>query len=322
MQASLNVLVLGHGEMGRAMAHLLADRATLVVWNRTPHPGLAPVMPEAAAAQADIVLCCLPTAAHAAVLARIASGLPEKTACLSVAKGLDERGRPVARILEAVLDGRCGYGVLHGPMIAEEILAGRPAFAAMGCRGDGVVARATALFAGTRLAVTASTDMIGINWAVVLKNVYAMAFGMADEIGLGDNVRGWLAATALAELDAIVRCMGGAPGTAAGLAGLGDLVTTATSRHSHHHELGRRLARGEMRIGVPGGIEGEAIRTLAALAGNALLDESGLPLFAWIHGVVRQPGDVARRFEALLSGWSAGMKSGDREVRVVPPQNF
>lgn len=301
MDAAPNVLVLGRGEMGRAMAHLLAGRAALVAWNRTPQPGLAPVVLEDAAAGADVVLCCLPTAAHAGVLARVAPRLRAHAACLSVAKGLDASASPVSRILEAALEGRCGYGVLHGPMIAEEILAGRHAFAELGCRGAGVVERVATLFAGTRLGVTAAADMIGINWAVVLKNVYAMAFGMADELALGDNVRGWLAATALAELDVIVRRMGGAPGTAAGLAGLGDLVTTGTSAHSHHHGLGRRLARGETRIGVPGGLEGEAIRTLAALEDNALLDESGLPLFAWIRGVVRRPGDVARRFGELIA---------------------
>lgn len=300
MSAETRVLVLGHGEMGRAMAHLLAGRVALATWNRTPRPGLAPVVLEDEAALAGAILCCLPTAAHEEVLARIAPRLQPLCICLSVAKGLDESARPVTRILEAALGGRCGYGVLHGPMIAEEILAGRHAFAELGWRGTGVAARVTALFAGTRLRIVASADMIGINWAVVLKNVYAMAFGMADELDMGDNVRGWLAATALGELEAIVQRLGGAPGTAHGLAGLGDLVTTGTSAHSHHHELGRRLARGETRIGEPGGIQGEAIRTLAALERTGLLDESGLPLFAWIHGVVRRPGEVRQRLEALL----------------------
>jgi len=295
-----SILVLGYGEMGRALQHLLAGRVALAVWNRTPRPGLAPVALEEAAARCDIVLCCLPTMAHEGVLARLAPYLPSATVCVSVAKGLDEAGRPVSRILADELGGRFGYGVLHGPMIAEEILAGRHAFAQVACSRAGDAERIAALFAGTRLGVTVAADMAGINWAVILKNVYAMAFGMADELALGDNVRGWLAATALRELDLCVQRLGGAPGTAAGLAGLGDLVTTGTSEHSHHHELGRRLARGETRIGEPGGIEGEAIRTLAALERHALLDESGLPLFAWIHGVVRRPGDVARRFAQLL----------------------
>jgi glycerol-3-phosphate dehydrogenase (NAD(P)+) len=81
---------------------------------------------------------------------------------------------------------------------------------------------------------------------------------------------------------------------------LGDLVTTGTSRHSHHHELGRRLARGEVRIGEPGSIYGEADPHARGAGDGGLLDESGPPLFAWIHAVVRQPGNVARRFEQPL----------------------
>ncbi len=301
MTTRQSVLVLGHGEMGRAMELLLADRAELAIWEKFPQAGLRSATLAEAAPQADVVIFCLPTAPHAEVLATITPLLRSGCICLSVAKGLDPAGRPVTQILQSALGERYGYGVLHGPMIAEEIHAGRHAFAQLGCRGSGVVERVTALFAGTRLHVAPVADMIGINWAVVLKNVYAMAFGMADELGLGDNVRGWLLVHAMRELDALVRQLGGASGTAYGLAGLGDLVTTATSEHSHHHELGRRFARGETRVGEPGGIEGEAIRTLAAADRHRLLDASDLPLFRWIHAIVREPGNVERRFEEFLN---------------------
>lgn len=301
------VLVLGHGEMGQAMQCLLAARATLGIWNRTPRTDLPPVVLEAAAARADIVICCVPTAAHAPLLARLRTQIPPGSICLSVAKGLDPEGRPVARILADTLGGEISFGVLHGPMIAEEIQAGRHAFAQLGCNSDAAAARVLTLFAGTRLHVSVSTDMPGINWAVILKNVYAIAFGVADELGSGDNVRGWLATTAMLELDALVRRLGGRAGTAYGLAGLGDLVTTATSEHSHHHALGRRLARSEAR-----GIEGEAIRTLAAMERDALPDAAGFPLFHWIHALVRDPADAAGRLDALLSN-AAGKRTLPRE---------
>lgn len=301
------VLVLGYGEMGRAMERLLGAHAALEIWNRTPRRDLPSVVLEAVAARADFVICCLPTAAHAPLLARLRAHLKPGCICLSVAKGLDAGGRPVVRILADTLGGQLSCGVLHGPMIAEEIQAGRHAFAQLGCGDDAAVARVLALFAGTRLHVRASTDMLGINWAVILKNIYAIAFGVADELGSGDNVRGWLATTAMQELDALVRRLGGRAGTAYGLAGLGDLITTATSEHSHHHGLGRRLARGETR-----GIEGEAIRTLAAMERDGLPDASGFPLFHWIHALVEDPADAAGRFDALLSD-AAGKRTPPRE---------
>lgn len=187
------------------MECLLADRTALDIWNRSPESGLRAVVLEEAAARAKVVIFCLPTAAHGPVLAQLGAYLQPGCICLSVAKGLDDNGRPVARILTDALGGRFGYGVLHGPMIAEEIQARRHTFAELGFHGDTVVGVALGLFAGTRLHVTASPDMPGINWAVILKNVYAMAFGVADELGCGDNVRGWLTTTALHELDTLVR---------------------------------------------------------------------------------------------------------------------
>jgi glycerol-3-phosphate dehydrogenase (NAD(P)+) len=284
------------------MERLLSGRVALEIWNRSPraHRRLAPL--ESAVPRAGVVLLCVPTFPHAEILQTILPLLRPGCICLSVAKGLDHEGRPVTRILEAKLGGRFGFGVLHGPMIAEEIRAGRHAFAQLGCSGNDVAGRVTTLFADSRLHVSVTDDMVGINWAVILKNVYAMAFGMADELRFGDNVRGWLTVTALRELDAIVRHLGGKAGTALGLAGLGDLIATATSEHSHHHELGRRLARGETRIAGPGGLEGEAIRTLAVVERGLLLDESSFPLFRWVHDIVRRPQDVGRRLETLIQG--------------------
>lgn len=298
---STSVLVLGHGEMGRAMDVLLAPRVSLAIWDKFPQPGFNSAVLAAAAPRADVVIFCLPTVPHAGVLQELLPLLRRDCLCLSVAKGLDDEGRPVAQILADVLGDRFAHGVLHGPMIAEEIHAGGLAFAQLGHRGPGVVDRVTALFTGTRLKVAPAGDILGINWAVILKNVYTLAFGMADELNLGDNVRGWLAVTALAEMDTLVRRLGGAPGTVQGLAGLGDLITTATSGHSHHRELGRRLARGEARGEARTGLTGEAIHTLAVIGRNRALDLSGLPLFGLISRVVRDRADARSSLEELLN---------------------
>lgn len=297
MGENLRVLVLGYGEMGHAMERLLAARTQLAIWEKFPRDGFPSAALEEAAPAAEVVIACLPTRPHEEVLRQLLPLLAPDCLCLSVAKGLDDAGRPVARILAETLGEARRYGVLHGPMIAEEIQAGRHAFAQLGHHGRGVVDQVRGLFAGTRLHVAPSEDMLGINWAVILKNVYAMAFGMADELALGDNVRGYLMVSALRELDAIVQRMGGRPRTPYHLAGLGDLVTTATSEHSHHHTLGRRLARGES-----DGIEGEGPRTLAMVRALALLDETEFPLFAFVHGIVEDPRDAPRRFEAYLEG--------------------
>jgi len=151
------------------------------------------------------------------------------------------------------------------------------------------------LFAGARLLIERSSDITGISWSVILKNVYAMAFGMADELQMGDNVRRYLAVASIRELDQIVRSMGGAAGSPWHLAGLGDLVTTATSKDSHHHELGRMLARGARE-----GIEGEGVHTLAMVRQHGLFRQADYPLFDLIRSIVSQPGDAGGKLDAFL----------------------
>ena len=130
---------------------------------------------------------------------------------------------------------------------------------------------------------------------MILKNVYALVFGMADELNLGDNTRGFLTVTALQELDKIVRGMGGQAGSPYHLAGLGDLVTTATSEGSHHHELGRMLARAETH-----GIEGEGIHTLEMVDKHHLFNKTDYPLFDLIHSIVTTPHNAQKQFNAYL----------------------
>ena len=97
------LLILGHGEMGQAMEFLLAARQPLRIWQRHPPAGEAAVNLEALVPDSDILLFCLPATAHAAVAAQIAPLLPAEALCLTIAKGLDERGRlPAAVLTEAV----------------------------------------------------------------------------------------------------------------------------------------------------------------------------------------------------------------------------
>jgi len=118
---------------------------------------------------------------------------------------------------------------------------------------------------------------------------------MADELQLGDNMRGYLAFASLRELDDIVHKMGGQLGSPYHLAGLGDLITTATSEDSHHHELGRMLAREEAQ-----NIKGEGVHTLEMVAKYQLFKLQDYPLFQLIQGIVNEPQDVSGRIREYL----------------------
>ena len=289
------VLIVGYGEMGHAMEHLLDGKHQLAIHDSRPIEGLAAIDVEQEAALADFLVLCVPASPHHDILARLAPRLQSHCICLSIAKGLYDNGRTPAQIYEQLLNGRQPYCLLYGPMISEEILADRYAFAELGCADISIYQRVRELYQGTRLHIRHSTDIAGISWAVILKNVYAIAFGIADELRLGDNMRGFLMVTALAELSSIVEQMGGKPAASLHLAGLGDLITTATSAGSHHHELGRRLARGDAE-----NINGEGIHTLAMVRKYRLFDSAPYRLYGLIDEVVQDPLDVAQRFRDYI----------------------
>lgn len=290
---SYRVLILGHGEMGHAMETLLGARHRLAVWQRQAPPDRPPPQLEDQVPEAEFVVFCLPTTAHAPLAAQIHPFLMKATLCVTIAKGLDDSGRTAAEVLTGAL-GREPVAVIYGPMIAEEIRAGRPAFAQCGAAATGAAGRLLALFRGSALQLEVSGDVTGLSWSAILKNVYALAFGMADELQQGDNARGYLAVAALHELDAIVRTLGGQAATPFHLAGLGDLITTATSAGSHHHELGRRLVRGET------GLSGEGVHTLAMLRASPRFDAARYPLYRAIDECARVPETARTRFLEFL----------------------
>ena len=282
--------------MGQALEYLLHRRHALTVWERHPPPGTPPVELESVSGQQDFILFCLPAHPHFDLATRLRPYLRRESLCLSIAKGLDPRGRTAAQALDDALGSSAAFSVLYGPMISEEIRVGRPAFAQAGVANTEIFARIRALFSGTSLYLEHTTDITGISWAAILKNVYAVLFGVADELKLGDNMRGYLAMAVMEELGQVVKNLGGSPAAAHRLAGLGDLITTATSSGSHHHDLGRRLARGQA-----GELKGEGVHTLEMVRAHGLLDSRRYPLFDLIGRLFDDPATVILRMEDFLS---------------------
>lgn len=290
------VLIIGYGEMGHAMEQLLGRRHDVVIWSKDPVAGLEPVDLDAAACVADIVIYCIPVVPLAEVASRVLPQLRNDSLSLIISKGLDASGHTAPQAIQSVYGEQSAFAALYGPMIAEELSAGRPGFAQLGVHRDGDAGRVAQLFAGSPLYLEASTDITGMAWSSVLKNVYAMLVGAADALGLGDNVRGFLVTVAISEMRMIVGQLGGSGETCLLLPGLGDLVTTATSPDSHHHALGGQLARGEA-----GNLSGEGIHTLEMVRQRRLFAGCDYPLFNLVQSIVTDPGAT----ENLISGFIA-----------------
>ena len=290
------VLILGYGKMGHAMEYLLAARHDVHIWNMGVVVKGSKSTLEEEVAEAQVILFCLPVNPHDGIASRIAPYLAKDSLCLTIAKGLDGSGRTAAQVFERVFAGKHRYGVVYGPMISKELATGQHGFA------DVVLSEAAdfdvieSLFRGSTLVCQQASDMHGRSWSVILKNVYAIMFGVADELKLGDNMRGHLMVAAIAELSGIVQSFGGPIHTPYSYAGLGDLLTTATSTGSHHHALGQQLVRGDW-----SDISGEGVHTLQMVEKYHLFEWRAYPLFSLVRDIVTAPETLRERVEQYLT---------------------
>lgn len=301
-----NILILGRGEMGRAMLHLLGPYHNISQWyRRAPVGTRLPRLGEAGRGQ-SLIIFAVPTEALYELASTLRPSLEDGALCLAISKGLDNEGRPAYAALEAALGPTHHAGVIYGPMIAEDLVIDRAGFAEVGLAGRADFEHVNAAFAYSPLYLTHNTDALGLSWCAVLKNIYAIAFGAADGLGLGDNVRGFLAATAIKEMSAIITGHGGRAETPYGFAGLGDLVTTATSIGSHHHALGLDLAYGKTPL-----IAGEGVHSLKLIRKKALVDIDSLPLMRHVENILNSPDKMVRLWQDYLfaHGSPAGGKS-------------
>jgi glycerol-3-phosphate dehydrogenase (NAD(P)+) len=149
----------------------------------------------------------------------------------------------MTQVVGEVLPGH-PVGVLTGPNLAKEVLSGHAAASVIAMTDLTVAAELQRVFAGDRFRVYTNPDVVGSEVGGALKNVIAIASGMADGLGAGDNTRAAVITRGLAELTRLGVAMGGDPMTFAGLAGMGDLVATCISPQSRNRHVGEQLGRG------------------------------------------------------------------------------
>jgi glycerol-3-phosphate dehydrogenase (NAD(P)+) len=264
------VAVLGAGSWGTAFGKVLADSGRdVTLWARRPdvaasvnekhvNPGYLPgialpsnlratVHAEQAMADADAVVFAVPSQTLRANLLAWRDGLPDSVTLVSLAKGVElgtwKRMSEVITEVAGVAPDR--VAVLTGPNLAREIAEGQPTAAVIACE-DAERASAMQLACTTGyFRVYTNTDVIGSELGGALKNVIALACGIAAGMGFGDNSRASLITRGLAETARLGVALGADPLTFAGLAGLGDLVATCSSTLSRNRTFGEHLGRGD-----------------------------------------------------------------------------
>jgi glycerol-3-phosphate dehydrogenase (NAD(P)+) len=263
---NINAAVLGAGSWGTTVAHLLAHNTPTVLWARRPevaeavdqqhvnpvylegydlHPDLRATSDLAAAvSQADVLVMGVPSHGFREALKEARPHLRAWVPVVSLSKGLEQGTRlRMTEVIQEELPGH-PYGVLTGPNLAKEILVGGAAAAVVAMSDETIADRLQPLFSTNLFRVYTNTDVVGCELAGALKNVVALAAGMADGLDTGDNTRAAVITRGLAELTRLGVAMGGNPMTFAGLAGMGDLVATCISPQSRNRRVGEELGRG------------------------------------------------------------------------------
>jgi glycerol-3-phosphate dehydrogenase (NAD(P)+) len=330
--------VIGAGSFGTAVANLLAHNSHVLLFSRKPetvreintdrrHLGVA-ISPritatsdiEEIARRCELIFPVVPSTSFRRMMHSLGPYLKPHHILIHGTKGfdlkdleeneLDRAGAQVTRanvrtMSEVILEESSvvRVGCLSGPNLAAEIMAGQPTATLVGSRFREVIQAGQQSLNSRQFHVFGSYDILGAELAGALKNVVALGSGILEGLGLGRNIQGLLIARGLAEMVYFGNALGASSQAFVGVAGIGDLVTTATSANSRNYSFGMRLAGGEsvakIRETMPELAEG--VRTLRIAHGLARQYKLHVPIISTLHSVVFENLSVEKALEYLMA---------------------
>ncbi len=307
----MRVSVLGAGSFGTTIASLAAGHNDTLLWARSTEvseeisrdhrnsryfPDVA--LPEQlrctsdlaeAVTRAEVLVMAVPSHVFRQTLVEARPYLPSWVPVVSLAKGLEQD--TMLRMTQVIRQELPGHpaAALAGPNIAREIMAGQAAASVIASDDASVGAALQQVLRRGLFRVYYNHDVVGCELGGVLKNVIAIACGVAQGIGTGDNTRATMMTRGLGELTRLGEAMGGEPSTFAGLTGLGDLIVTCMSPHSRNRFVGEQLGRGRQLEEIVGSMNmvAEGIKTAPTVARLAQVHGVEMPICLEIDRVVR-----------------------------------
>jgi glycerol-3-phosphate dehydrogenase (NAD(P)+) len=314
--------VLGAGAWGTALAAALAHRHRVALWARDPAQAQAIAaerrnarylpeiaLPEAlrvesgldrALSGAELLVAATPVAGLRDLLGKLKGG---KVPLVWLCKGFEQDSAALPHEIVAASGIRAPSGALSGPSFALEVAKGLPCALTLASADAAFAANAAAQLHGGRLRVYHSDDVVGVEIGGAVKNVLAIAVGICDGLGLGQNARAALVTRGLAELARLGVALGGRAETVMGLTGAGDLILTATGDLSRNRRVGLELASGKpLRAIVAGlGHVAEGVRSAHATLARARSCTVEMPITAAVNAVLEGSLTPQQAVELLLA---------------------
>ncbi len=324
------IVVLGSGAWGTALALSLHRRGShqITLWAHSPEAALEIAAPrentlflpgfpipaeiaitgnEAAAADADIVVSVVPSEFLRPTLGRLGPHLHSGQIIVSATKGVeDQTFLRMTQVIASSLSDRglnLHIGALSGPSFAVEVAQAQPTAVTVAFTDAQVAARIQNEFSSETLRLYTSTDVIGVELGGALKNVIAIAAGIAAGVGLGYNSSAALMTRGIAEITRLAIACGGRRETLAGLSGAGDLVLTCTGSLSRNRTVGEALGQGRNLPEILqslGGKVAEGVRTTRAALGLARLYNIEMPITEQMELILDEGKDPREAIRHLM----------------------
>ncbi len=322
---SIRVSVVGGGSWGTTMAHLCAHNTPTVLYcrsgntanainthseNRRYLPGRAlhgdlRATTDIADAirHADLVLMAVPSHGFRSSCALLKDHIRPGVAVVSLTKGLEPlTNNRMTQVVTSELGDR-PVGVLSGPTLAGEIMAGHATAAVLAMSEPAAIAATQQVMTLSQFRVYAGTDVVGVEMAGATKNVIALAAGMAEGLGAGNNTRAALITRGLVEMSRLGTALGGRQSTFSGLAGMGDLVATCASEQSRNRHVGERLGRGEAIGAIVDSMDqiAEGVKSTPIVVDLARSLGVEMPIAEQVRAVITENRSAAEAYQALLN---------------------
>jgi glycerol-3-phosphate dehydrogenase (NAD(P)+) len=259
--------------------------------------------PAEAVEDAELIVLAIPTQFFKSVTERFRNLIPETTTLVSVTKGLDRETHQTMTTVAGQTLGCKHVAALSGPSHAEEVARGIPTAVVAASELEEDRMKVQNAFSGNGFRVYTSDDVTGVQIGGALKNVIAIAVGISDGLGFGDNTRAALITRGLVEISRLGTALNCQPATFAGLSGMGDLIVTCTSRHSRNRGVGERLGRGETLQQITSGMRQVAEGVWNCDNALALAREHNvdLPITQLVHQILHGQIQPQLAVETLMS---------------------
>lgn len=317
----MKIQVVGAGSWGLAIARLLARNGHAVRLTcrnedgpemlrnerRSPHflPGV--LLPESIEIARDVdpasEIAVLAVPSHAMRAVAGALRFSPQTILVNVAKGIENETTLCMHEVVEEVSGPCIVVTLSGPSHAEEVANDLPASLVAAGKNAEACAKVQQAFNAATFRVYTSHDITGVALGGALKNVIAIAAGVCDGFGLGDNAKAALITRGLAEMARLGVALGADPLTFAGLSGMGDLIVTCESRHSRNRSVGEKIASGmkleEILASSP--MVAEGVRTARAALALARKSNVEMPITEQVYRVLYEGADAREAVTALMT---------------------